>query len=316
MTKAEAQARGAASPPDPEGDLLVISRVLAGDRQAFGELVRRHERRAYRVALAITGKPEDAEEAVQETFISALQHLGEFRQESRFTTWLTRIAVNEALQSRRRQKQVVSLDQPAESGDEQMLPRLLEDWHDDPEKLYARQEIREMVEHAIRSLPAIYREAFVLRDVEGLTTEEAAEALGQTVPAMKTRLLRARLMMREALAGRLARPPSLSSRLARAGKMIQGRVRLSFGAILAAAQGEIIMLDCKEVIAELSDYVDDEIARDLKRAVERHLAGCHRCSLIFDTTRRTLKMVTDVAPFEIPLEVSARLYERLHKLLV
>jgi RNA polymerase sigma-70 factor, ECF subfamily len=202
-------------------DLQLVNRVLAGEKQAFEELVRRHERRVYRVTLAITGSPEDAEEATQETFIRVYRHLAQFRRESRFTTWLTRVAVNEALQVRRARKPTVSLDDPEIPVEEDMMPRRVENWYADPEKRYAREELRRIVEAAIQSLPTIYREAYVLRDVEGLSTEEAAEALGQSVTAMKSRLLRARLMMRKALAARFEQPPSLKSRIRRAHSMLR-----------------------------------------------------------------------------------------------
>ena len=191
--------------PEPrlasDDDLAIVDRVLAGDKEAFGELVRRHERRVYRTTLAVTSNPDDAEDAMQETFLKAFQHLAEFQRASRFSTWLTRIAVNEGLQRLRRRRITDSLDELIAS-EEEMKPRQVEDWHDNPERLYARQQIREFVEEALRSLPAAYRVAFVLRDIQGLDTEEAAAALGLTISALKSRLLRARLMMREALAGR------------------------------------------------------------------------------------------------------------------
>lgn len=208
-------------------DLPLVDRILAGDAQTFEELVRRHERRVYRVAMAITGNQEDAEEAMQETFLKVYQHLGEFHRTSRFSTWLTRIAINEALQIRRRRHPTESLDEPVMT-DEEMMPKQLEDWHEDPEKKYAKEEIRQIVEEAIQSLPPIYREAFVLRDVQGLTTEEAAEALGVAIPALKSRLLRARLMMREALAARFQRPPTLKTRIMRAQSMIRETLAAHF----------------------------------------------------------------------------------------
>ncbi len=201
-------------------DLPLVDRVLAGDKEAFEELVQRNERRVYRVTLAVTGNAEDAEEAMQDTFLRAYQHLGGFQRASRFSTWLTRIAVNEGLQLRRRRRNVRSLDELMIS-EEEKLPRQLQDWHDDPEKLYAKEEMRQIVEKAIQSLPPIYREVFVLRDVEGLSTKEAAETLGLGVSAVKTRLLRARLMMREVLAARFQRPSTLRSRIRRAGWMIR-----------------------------------------------------------------------------------------------
>jgi RNA polymerase sigma-70 factor (ECF subfamily) len=156
---------------------------------------------------------------MQDTFVKVFRHIGQFRRESRFTTWLTRIAVNEALQKRQARKNTVSLDEVAEA-DVKVLPHRSQQWHEDPEKLYGKQEVRVMVEDAIRSLPPSYRETFVLRDVEGLRAEEAAEILGLTLPAIKSRLLRARLLMREALAARLEETPTFSKKiLTTAGRM-------------------------------------------------------------------------------------------------
>jgi len=203
----------------PEGDLVLVDRVVAGDRRAFESLVRRHERRVFRVTLAVLGNAEDAEEAMQDTFVKAFRHIEQFRRESRFTTWLTRIAVNEALQKRQARKSALSLDEIGEA-DVKVFPHRSHQWHEDPEKLFGKQEVRMMVEDAIRALPPIYRETFVLRDVEGLRAEEAAEILGLTLPAIKSRLLRARLLMREALAARLENTPALPKRiLVSAGRM-------------------------------------------------------------------------------------------------
>jgi RNA polymerase sigma-70 factor (ECF subfamily) len=204
------------NPIDPAAeDLALIASVLAGDRRAFEPLVRKHERRVFRVALAVLGNVEDAEEAMQDTFVKAFRHLDQFRKESRFTTWLTRIAVNEALQKRQSRKESVSLDD-SRGVEEQFVPRRFESWRADPEKLYGRQELRRVIETAIQSLPAIYREAFVLRDLEEMTAEEAAEAIGITVPALKSRLLRARLMIRESLAASLEEPPTFGRKVAHA----------------------------------------------------------------------------------------------------
>jgi RNA polymerase sigma-70 factor, ECF subfamily len=211
MTDQAAQNQGDASAED----LALIASVLAGDRRAFELLVRKHERRVFRVTLAVLGNIEDAEEAMQDAFVKAFRHLGQFRRESRFTTWLTRIAVNEALQKRQTRKGSVSLDD-SRSIEEQFVPRRFETWRADPEKLYGKQELRNIIENAIRSLPAIYREAFVLRDIEEMSAEEAAEAVGITVAALKSRLLRARLMIRETLAVSLEEPPTLGMKIAHA----------------------------------------------------------------------------------------------------
>lgn len=195
-----------------EDDLALVGRVLAGDRRAFEPLVRRHERRVYRVTLAVLGNTEDAEEAMQDAFVKAYRHLNQFRQESKFTTWLTRIAINEALQKKLSRKENVSLEDVRES--ELLLPSRDEPWRADPEKLYGKQEMKRLMESAIQSLDAIYRQAFVLRDVEDMSAQEAAEAAGIAVAAMKSRVLRARLMVREALAAKLEEPRTLKRRIA------------------------------------------------------------------------------------------------------
>ena len=198
--------------PGFDDDLGLIDQVLAGDRAPFETLVHRHERRVFRVALAVLGNFEDAEEAMQDAFVKAYRHLKDFRRESRFSTWLTRIAVNEALQKRQARKETVTLDETREI-ESSSLPRNFEPWSADPERQYGRKEIREIVEKAIQNLPEIYREALVLRDVEGMSAEEAAVVLGITVPALKSRLLRARLMMREALSSCFEERRPLGSRI-------------------------------------------------------------------------------------------------------
>lgn len=179
-------------------DRGLVDEVLAGKLNAFEELVRRHDRRIYRVTLAITQNKEDAEDAMQDAFLKALEHLDQFAGNARFSTWLTRIAVNEALQRLRKRGRFDSLEEPIDLGDS-FVPQQVEDWRDDPEQQYAKEELRRLLEKAIGSLPAIYRAVFVLRDVEHLSNEEAATMLELSVPAIKSRLLRARLMMRERL---------------------------------------------------------------------------------------------------------------------
>src|SRR5512140_174063 len=182
-----------------EADQQLISEVLAGNLAAFEDLVRKYDRRIYRVTLAITQNKEDAEDAMQDAFLKAFEHLEQFAGESRFSTWLTRIAVNEALQRLRRRNRFDSLEEPVEVGDS-LVPQQVQDFRPNPEQQYAREELRELLERAIAALPAIYRTVFVLRDVEHMSNEETAEALDLSVAAVKSRLLRARLMMRDRLA--------------------------------------------------------------------------------------------------------------------
>ena len=204
-------------------DLTLIDLALGGDAPAFEALVRRHESRVYRTALGILRKPEDAEEALQDTFLSAYQHLCEFRRDSRFTTWLTRIAINAALNKLRGQKETLSLD-ATNGSDQEFMPRLCDPWQEDPEHLHAKEEIQRIVQEAIQELPPDYRVVLVLRDISELDTMQTAEALGLTIAATKSRLLRARLMVRENLAARFGKETGWKSRWIRAGWMIRGMV--------------------------------------------------------------------------------------------
>lgn len=219
-----------AKSPDTGGedDLALIELVLAGDRRAFEPLVRKHERRVFRVVLAVLGNVEDAEDAMQDTFIKAYRHLDQFRRESRFTTWLTRIAVNDALQKRQSRKVSVSLDESRDVESES-LPERFEPWTADPEKLYGKQEIRQLVEGAIQTLPPIYRETLVLRDVEEMSAAEAAEALGITVPALKSRLLRARLLLRESLGAHFEQRRHLSTRIMDSARRLRNMAKVMTG---------------------------------------------------------------------------------------
>ncbi|MCL6565976.1 MAG: sigma-70 family RNA polymerase sigma factor [Acidobacteriia bacterium] len=178
---------------------VFVERARRGDLAAFEELVNRYERKIFRLALNITGNREDAEEVLQEAFLKAYTNLDRFQGDSRFYTWLVRIAVNEGLMKlRRRRPNVVSLDQELEAEDD-LLPRQVEDWGPNPEQRFAQIELQRILDEAIAGLEPDYRVVFVLRDIEQLSSEETAQALDISVPAVKSRLLRARLKLRERL---------------------------------------------------------------------------------------------------------------------
>jgi RNA polymerase sigma-70 factor (ECF subfamily) len=183
---------------DPDADLVAC--VRGGDLGAFEELVRRHQRRIYRTLIGITGNAEDAEDGTQNAFLKAFERIGKFRGGAKFSTWLIRIAINEGIQRLRSRKRVIGLDDNGSKEAEEFRPRQVQAWDDNPEQLYSKAEMRELVERALMILPAGYRMVVMLRDIEQLTTEEAANALGLGVAALKSRLLRGRLMLREALA--------------------------------------------------------------------------------------------------------------------
>jgi RNA polymerase sigma-70 factor (ECF subfamily) len=185
---------------DQQEELALVERSREGDASAFGELVRQYERKVYSLAKHITQNDEDAEDVLQESFLKAYTHLDSFHGDSKFYTWLVRIAVNEALMKLRKRKsdKTVSLDEPQDTG-EDMVTREIAVWEDDPEKKYSREELAEILKDAVESLKPSFRTVFVLRDIEELSTEETAEALGISIPAVKSRLLRARLQLREKL---------------------------------------------------------------------------------------------------------------------
>jgi RNA polymerase sigma-70 factor (ECF subfamily) len=181
-------------------EMALVRRAKRGDDQAFEELVRRYDRNVFRIAQHITQNREDAEDVVQEAFLKAYGNLAKFQEQSKFYTWLVRIAVNEALMKLRRRKpeRTVSLDEEVKTEDDS-LPREVADWSPNPEQMYNQAQLRDILTRTIQGLPSGFRTVFVLRDVEGLSTEETAQALELSIPAVKSRLLRARLQLRERL---------------------------------------------------------------------------------------------------------------------
>jgi RNA polymerase sigma-70 factor (ECF subfamily) len=182
-----------------EDEPALVAAAKAGDLTAFETLVGRYERKIFRLTQNITQNKEDAEDAMQEAFLKAFEHLGEFQGNSRFYTWLVRIAVNQALMKlRRRRPNHVSIDEEINTG-EDMIPREIEDWGPSPEDRYEQTELGEILTNVIGELDPSFRIVFQLRDIEELSTEETAEALSLSVPAVKSRLLRARLKLRQKL---------------------------------------------------------------------------------------------------------------------
>ena len=179
---------------------LSIKALKAGDRAEFAKLVEAYSNHVYRLALKILNDPQDAEDVLQETFIKALRALPEFEERSKLSTWLYRIAVNEALMAvRRRKPDHLSLEMEKEGEEGEMAPVEIVDWCCLPEGDLLSAEARRFLDKAVQSLSPALRAVFVLRDVEGLSVKETAEALNISEAAVKTRLLRARLKLREEL---------------------------------------------------------------------------------------------------------------------
>jgi RNA polymerase sigma-70 factor (ECF subfamily) len=193
------------SPNEETREQDLIRRIQGGERDLFYELVRPYERRVYAATFAILHNPADAEDAAQEAVLKAFAHINQFRSEARFSTWLTQIAINEARM--RRRKSHPEIMQPlGEHQDEEgaYTPREFPDWREIPSESLERAEVRELLNEALASLGEKYREIFVLRDVNHLSIEEVAGTLGISRASVKTRLLRARLMLRDLLAPKLS----------------------------------------------------------------------------------------------------------------
>jgi RNA polymerase sigma-70 factor (ECF subfamily) len=181
-------------------DVALVEQVRAGDIAAYDTLVRKYERQIFRIAQHITQNREDAEDVMQDAFLKAYEKLDQFQGNSKFYTWLVRITVNESLMRlrKRRTGKLVSIDEDLET-EEGSVPRDIADWAPDPEQNYTQSELGEILEKTIKGLPPGFKVVFELRDVQGLSTEDTAEALGLSIPAVKSRLLRARLQLRERL---------------------------------------------------------------------------------------------------------------------
>ena len=180
-----------------DADAGLVAQAQNGELEAFETLVRRHTQLIYRTLIAILGNPAEAQDAMQDTLLSAFKHIGGFEGRSKFSTWFVSIARNMALKRLRRGKLFESLDENEYDEERESRPRQVRAWQDNPEQCCAKSEMRELVEKGILTLPANYRVVVILRDIQQLSADEVGRQLGLSVPAVKTRLLRGRLMLRE-----------------------------------------------------------------------------------------------------------------------
>ncbi len=192
-------------------DTALLARLKAGDQAAYAQLVEENASSIYRLALRLMGNEADAEDVLQETFLSAFKSIDRFEGRSSLSTWLYRIASNAALMRlRRNEPEQVSVDEPVERDDGDPMPRQFFDFCCLPEDDLLREEAREQMKQAIDELPPTLRSVFVLRDIEGLSTVETAEALDLSVSAVKSRLMRARLKLRDQLSLYFSQGPVMS----------------------------------------------------------------------------------------------------------
>jgi RNA polymerase sigma-70 factor (ECF subfamily) len=179
----------------------LIARIVAGEKELFHELIRPYERMVYMTVLAIVRNETDAEDGAQDAMVNAYRHLGKFRSESKFSTWLATIAMNEGRQKLRRAKRAKedSLDEPVQGEEQEITPAPLTDWREIPLEALERKELREALRTAVAELPGIYRQIFTFRDLDGMNVAETAAALGINENMVKVRLHRARMMLQKRL---------------------------------------------------------------------------------------------------------------------
>jgi RNA polymerase sigma-70 factor (ECF subfamily) len=200
----ESGVRIAVAKPVERDEAKMIAAILAGDRELYHTLIQPYELSVYRMALSFVKNETEAEDVAQEAILKAFRDLANFRAESKFSTWLISITLNEARRRLRRQSTVrmESLHEPSEEGG-RVSPALLQDWREIPSEALERREVRELLQNAIEQLSPIYREVLVLRDIEELSTEETAEVLAISISSVKVRLHRARIMLQKELAPKL-----------------------------------------------------------------------------------------------------------------
>lgn len=195
-------ATGEASPlMENAKECLLIEKIRSGERELFHDLIRTYERRAFLIAYAILRSNEDAEDVVQQAMLKVFLNLGQLADPEKFPQWAMRIVENDARMCKRKRHQELyeSLDSSGNDGEASFRPRQFADWREVPSEIFEQSETRKAILDALDGLPEIYREIFVMRDVEHLNVAETAEVLGISIPVVKTRLHRARLLMREAL---------------------------------------------------------------------------------------------------------------------
>jgi RNA polymerase sigma-70 factor (ECF subfamily) len=190
--------------PVKRDETKMIASILAGDRELYHKLIQPYELSVYRMAMSFVKNETEAEDVAQEAFLKAFRDLASFRGESKFSTWLISITLNEARRRLRRQNtmRIESLDEPPEEGGK-VSPALLRDWREIPSEALERKEVRTLLQEAIGHLSPIYREVLVMRDIEDLSTEETAGALAISVASVKVRLHRARIKLQKELAPKL-----------------------------------------------------------------------------------------------------------------
>jgi RNA polymerase sigma-70 factor (ECF subfamily) len=271
---------------EPLTDERLLAAARAGDKAALEALLERHEPQVYRFGMRMCRDPEDAKDVLQDTLLAMARGIREFRGASSFSTWLYTIARSFCLKKRRRSKFAPTEERSLDTELAGEAERLSAPG-DAPDQALARKAVERALEQAIAALDPMYREVLLLRDAEGLTAPEVAEVLGVSVQAVKSRLHRARLSVRERVAPQLGVEPA------------------------PAASGA-----CPDVLTMFSQHLEDEISADRCAEMERHLEGCLRCRGTCDSLKRTLALCRTVGPsVPVPPSVQASVKTALRSFL-
>lgn len=280
-------------------DATLIDRARSGDRRALDELLTRHQRRVYRFGLKMCRDPEDAKDILQETLLAAARTVKDFRGASSVSTWMYTIARSFCIKKRRRSKfapaEETSLDQ-REPGAE---ARQVADPGRTPDESLAGRQVEQALETAIGRLDPMYREVLVLRDVEGLSAPEVAEVMGLSVEAVKSRLHRARVAVREALVPLLGIPEAPAAPAA--------------PAVAAPAPAAGPDVTCPDIVQLFSRHLEGEISANVCADMEKHLAGCPACQSRCDSLQRTLALCKAAPMPEVPAKVQASVRQAIKK---
>ncbi len=271
-----------------ESDQSLLDSARRGDRDALEQLLARHQRRVYRFGLQMCRDAEDAKDVLQDTLLAAARNMREFRGASSVSTWLYTIARSFCVKKRRRSKFAPEREESLD-GERNGEAHLVADPGRGPDERLAGKQIEVALERAIGSLQPMYREVLVLRDIEDLTAPEVAEVLGITVEAVKSRLHRARVAVRESIAPVLGIPEEAPS-------------------APAAEQ-------CPDVLQLLSRHLEGEISADVCAEMERHLARCTRCAGRCESLRQTLALCKNEPLPEVPAPVQATVRTALRRFL-
>jgi RNA polymerase sigma-70 factor, ECF subfamily len=293
--------------PQPQVHVMeqeLIRRVREGDKEAFYGLVRPYERAVLFAARSVLNNDADAEEAAQEAVLKAFMHIENFRGESKFSTWLVQIAINEARMKLRKEHRELyeSLDEPTVDEQGDYWPKDFADWREIPIEALQRKELREALSKALASLEPKYRQVLVLRDIQHFSVAETAEALGLSGEVVRTRLHRARLRMRDALA------PGFGSEWIRG----PGREKVRPSEVVrVGAAMTVIEISCVEVWREISNFLEQSVDRELRARMEAHFAVCSNCKAVLDGTKNVVKLIGDEQAFDVPAGFSEHLFSKL-----